>query len=196
MNDSRLAWYDRTLNATVVGGVVVFAVTWFVPWAISEATKAKAPAWAYLVVAGVALIVASLVVPPWRRLIWNNVAKDVKWFFAIRPITRRKKELLEQAGYDRRSGEVAAERTSVPQPSWRIDARDAFGERNVHWLNNQGYAVTDVALSCNPEFFALDGDVFWKGTFGSDSSGGSIGSWFKGVTTERGRTEGVTFGVT
>ena len=196
MRESKPAWYDRPLSATVIGGVIAALLIALATWAVSEGTKGTVPLWAYLVFAALALLVASIGVPPWRRLIWNNVVKGFRWFFAIRPTTRRKREALEQAGYNLRSNEVATERARIGQPIWKIDARDTVGQRNLQFLENTGSAASNVELTTDPELFTLGGDVFWKGPFTPHGPGAFVSKPFNGAPTERGKKEGVLFHVT
>lgn len=167
-----------------------------VTWALSEGTKGTVSLWAYLVFVAPALLVASIVVPPWRRLIWNNVVIGFRWLLAIRPTTRRKREALEQNGYNLRSNEVATERSRVGQPIWKIDARDTVGQRNLQFLENTGSEASNVALTTDHELFTLDGDVFWTGPFTPHGPGRFVSKPFNGAPTERGKKEGVPFHVT
>jgi hypothetical protein len=137
-------------------------------------------------------LVISVVSRKLRSLVWLNLGRAFAWLFSIKPMTRTARALLEQVGYERRSSEVAEERKRAFEPSWRIEARDSLGEKNLHWLNNDGFVVQDVSLTCDPEFFVLEGEVAWKGGFGSDTPG-SVGNFFRGIATELGKSEGVAF---
>jgi len=148
------------------------------------------------VVALVTLVVLaiSVVSPNWRDRVWR---RSFDWVVGLHVTTRSGRERIEASGYERRSEEVRAERETTPRPSWRVTSRDRlFGQTDLHWLENRGYEAFDVGLTCDPDFFKIDGEVFFGGSFGTGFPMGSIGKQFFGAPTERGREEGVTFTVT
>jgi len=193
VSEEQPRWYDRQLASNVVGGVVVAVLVWIVPWSISEATKAKVPVWVYLVVLGVALLLGSLVVPLWRRPIWGSLARFVKWAVTIRPLTATQRRALDQAGYLRRSAEVDAERANPFDPVWKIDVRDSLGFAHTYFLENSGFEVWEVTMTCDPEFFVLKQEAHFPGGLGTDQHNGNVASPFFGAPTARGKAEGVVF---
>lgn len=74
VSEEQVRWFDRPLNATIVGGVVVLAIGWGVPEAISQATTLNVPAWVYVVVVLAAVILMSAVIPFLRRQTWGRLA--------------------------------------------------------------------------------------------------------------------------
>jgi hypothetical protein len=190
-------WYDRQLSANVVGGLIVAVIVWGVPALISEATKANLPFWAYLVVAGVALLFGSTVIPVWRRATWGNMQRFATWALAIRPVTAKQRAALIDEGYENHKTEVETERERARQPRWSVSAEDRLmGDMALHWLHNHGYAGYDVRLTADSSEFRTDGEVFFRGQFGDARPGGIIGKYFRGAPTEKGRMDGVTFTVT
>lgn len=193
MNEEQPRWYDRQLASNVVGGVVVAVLVWFVPWVISEATKAKVPWWVYLIVLGAALLLGSAVVPTWRRAIWGNARRFIKWAATIRPLTAAQRTDLDQSGYARRSAEVDAERANPFDPVWKIDVRDSLGFAHTYFLENSGFEVWEVTMTCDPEFFVLKQEAHFPGGLGTDQRNGYVASPFFGAPTDRGKAEGVIF---
>jgi len=149
------------------------------------------------VLVGLVILVAlavSVASRKWRNRVWRQ---PFEWAKGLRVTTRAERERIEVQGYERRSAEVRAERDVAPRPAWRVDPRDRlWGQQTLHWLENYGYQVFDVAVTCDPEVFKLDGDAFFPGGFGTNVPGGSVGQQFHGTPTDRGREEGVTFTVT
>lgn len=196
MGDDQTNWYDRALASNIVGGLVVGFLVWFVPWAISEATKAKVPFWAYIAVAGVALLFMSVIVPIWRHVVWGGVANGARWVWGLRVTTSVRRKDLFEAGVSARNTSLARERASTPQPAWRIQFGDThFGAADVHWLYNRGHNARDAALTCDPVYFELDGEAFFGGNWGS-GAGGATGKQFRGMPTAKGIAEGVDFTAT
>lgn len=194
MNEStRRPWAQSPTGQMVVNGTISGGVGAIIAWLLNNATNLPWLAIGAVFVGGTALafLVLTLVRRNLRELLW---IRPFKWLIGLRITTMRSRNLIEAAGYDRRSTELATERKGARQPRWRISAQDRLsGLVNVHWLENSGYEAFDVALTCDPELFTLDGEVFFRGGFGTNSPGGSIGKQFLGAPTERGRTEGVTF---
>lgn len=155
--------------ATIVGGLVVMAIVAL----LSRVPKLK----------------------PIYSAVGRNITRIFKWLVSLRVNGAVKRASLRKAGYDERHSEVVAERAVVAEPSWKVDARDGLGERNLHWLENYGYEVFDVRLTCDPTYFLLEAEVFWQGGFGSNQPGGYIGKFFKGSATDLGKAEGVMFHV-
>ena len=106
MSRDESKWYDRQLSANVVGGLIVAVIVWGVPSLISEATKANVPFWAYVIVAGVALLIGSAVIPVWRRATWGNVQRFAKWALAVRPLTAKQRAALIREGYENHKTEI------------------------------------------------------------------------------------------
>ena len=152
-----------------------------------------------LVVVALVALVALLSRVPRLKPIYTAAGRGItrffRWLASLRVNGAVRRASIKNAGYDERDSEIVAERAVVAQPSWKVDARDGLGERNLHWLENYGYEVFDVGLACDAEFFLLDAEVFWQGGFGSNQPGGYIGKFFKGVATERGQAKGVIFHV-
>lgn len=196
MSGDQIKWYDRALASNIVGGLIVGFLIWFVPWVISEATKAKVPFWVYAVVAGIALLLMSVIVPIWRRVVWGGVATGARWVWGLRVMTSVRRDKLVASGVTARNTSLAAERASVGQPAWKITFGDThFGASNIHWLHNWGYRARDTQLTCNREYFELDGDPFFIGNF--DEAGiGATGKQFHGMPTAKGIAEGVDFTAT
>lgn len=133
------------------------------------------------------------------------------WFTGLRPripFTTAKQRLattrmlaennrdLKRQKYDEgfavRSAEVAEERRIAPKPSWRIEQR-AYRD---FLLYNSGWMVGNVLLDAPKEDFVFEGDPpVFKGNFGDNSHGGSIGKLFFGQPTEKGLAEGINFTV-
>lgn len=196
MGDDQTKWYDRALASNIVGGLVVGFLIWFVPWAISEATKAKVPLWVYVAVAGVALLLMAVIVPLWRRVAWGGVTNVARWFWGLRVTTSARRKELFEAGVSARNASLVAERASIPQPDWRIQFGDThFGAADIHWLYNWGHNARDASLTCDPEYFELDGGAFFGGNWGS-GVGGATGKQFRGMPTAKGTAEGVDFTAT
>lgn len=182
--------------SNVLGGVVVALLVWFVPWAISEATKANVPFGAYIAVAAVALLIGSTVIPLWRRATWGNVRAFAKWAFAIRPVTEKQRSALVSSGYEQHEAEIELARENARQPRWTVSAEDRlFGDMALHWLHNHGYTGYDVRVTADQSEFKTDGEVFFRGSFGNASPGGIVGKHFRGAPTDKGRRDGVTFTV-
>lgn len=189
-------WYNGALVSNVLGGLIVAVVIWIVTQMITEATKAELPFWVYLVVAGAVLFVASWAIPLWRRTIWGTVAAIFGWVFAIRPVTKAQRSALVSTGYEQHKSEVEAERLTARQPRWGFSAEDRlFGDMSMFWLHNHGYEARDVRVAVDPSEFLTDGEVFFRGGFGSGMPGGIVGKHFRGATTDKGRDNGVTFTV-
>ncbi len=150
-----------------------------------------------VVVALLVLLAVSVFRRSWRERIWLPLGRLVRDTWPVRSIThRRAVAAADTAGYARRSGEVDSERESAPRPAWRIRYGDGhFGAANIHWLYNWGHDVRDVSLTCDREFFELDGEAFFGGSWGS-GVGGATGKQFHGVPTVKGLAEGVDFTAT
>lgn len=189
-------WVDTTTGIVTVNGVIVAVVSSVVTWLL---TNAAALPWLALIgvfaaVAGFTFIVVSVARRRLRELIW---VRPIKWISGLRVTTSKVRMAIEEAGHQRRSEEVAIERARSLQPAWKVSARDRlFGHTNLFWLENSGYEVFDVSLTCAPEYFTLEGEVFFGGGFGTNAPGGHVGKQFFGAPTERGRIEGVPFLVT
>ncbi|WP_341956140.1 hypothetical protein [Microbacterium sp. LWH13-1.2] len=185
------AWYDRPLVSNVLGGAVVGFLVWFVPWLISESTKARVSLLAYVSVGVGGLILGSVLIPVWRRATWVKLQTFFKWASAIRPVTARKRQSLIDSGYSKRQMELIKAREDSKQPRWNVRAEDHLpGDPALHWLRNQGYEVADVEITTDPAEFILGGEVFFAGVFGS-----LTGKPFQGSPTEKGLRDGVTFHV-
>jgi hypothetical protein len=134
-----------------------------------------------------------------KRSVWPPIGRGLRravmWLINSRPVTERAAKKREQAGYERRNEVIERARASARQPTLRITRRDDLGEVNLMWLENAGYPVNDVRIDANPMYFTPEGEIGWRGSFGSNMPGGSIGVWFKGVPTDLGRDEGVVFDV-
>lgn len=196
MGDDQTKWYDRALASNIVGGLVVGFLIWFAPWAISEATRAKVQLWSYIAVAGVALLLMSVIVPIWRRVVWGGVVNGARWVWGLRVTTAARRKVLFEAGVSARNISLVRERASTPQPAWRIQFGDThFGAADIHWLYNWGHNARDASLTCDPEYFELDGEAFFGGNWGS-GVGGATGKQFRGMPTPKGIAEGVDFTAT
>ena len=180
----------------IIAGSVVFVLGYAGTWLFGEIVKAKPSPVSYLVGIATMGLAATMIIRPWRSAVWGSLRRAWGWFLAIRPVTRRMRIALSASGYERRSLEVTAERTGVPEPRWRIEAQDTLGHRNLQFLENTGQRVWDVTLTCDPEYFSLDGEVFFSGSFGPGIAGHFESRPFKGAPTERGKAEGVIFHLT
>jgi hypothetical protein len=109
-------WYDRQMAASIVGGLVVAVVVWFVPWLITEATKAKVPLWIYPAVASVALVFASVAILAWRGVTWRKLRQ---W----RPFTITK-------GIDDRVEAGRAQQLEDPQAAAEVVAKRLQAKSN------------------------------------------------------------------
>lgn len=198
-DEQRLPFGQTTAGIIVIQGVVTAVVSAVVTWLINNAADLP---WLLIVAVfvGVAVVIfigLSLFSRNLRAAIWIRFGK---WVRGFRPVTTRKHERAVagafQAGIDSEKEKVAAERARSRNPTWHIDARDRMGEHDLLWLENHGWEVHDVEMTCDPSLFVLDGQVSWPGSFGSDRPGGYVGKQFRGQPTDLGRSQGVIFHVT
>lgn len=63
----------------------------------------------------------------------------------------------------------------------------------MNWLYNWGHEANDVTLTCDRDYFELDGEAFFRGGWGSGSGSGSTGKQFRGLPTPKGLAEGIEF---
>lgn len=106
------------------------------------------------------------------------------------------KRRMYEEGFAARSAEVAAERAATRlEPTWRV-ARIEEVEQGEFILYNSGWMVGNVLVDAPRDQFIFDGDPpMFKGDFGSDAPGGSIGKRFYGHPTQKGSAEGVSFSI-
>jgi hypothetical protein len=167
-----------------------------------------------LLLTGIALpVVAALIVALilWivgrasRRHPFRAIARAVRgawrWGRGLKPlVTSARWHLQFDRGFAARSAEVAAERATVPQPSWAIHLASSIGSGSdaflPYTLMNWGYAVRDVRLSAPADSFIFERDPFFAGDVGTDQPGGGTGPLFSGRPTDLGRNEGVRFELT
>ena len=155
-------------------------------------TDVQVPSWVYVILLGGAVFVATLSVPLWRRATWGNLWRFLRWVFAIRPITAKKRSELVASGYSKRQHEFDETRKKAKQPSWNFRSEDHLpGDKALHWLRNRGYPAYDVGVTTDDSEFVLDGEVFFPGPIETN-----IGKNFRGAPTEKGLQDGVTFHVT
>ncbi len=181
---------QTNLGATVIGGIILLGLSILIN-ALIDGSPVIARVAVVLGATVLGLLAASIASARWRARTWISLGR---WLRGLDVLTNKRREAIRQEGYEARSAEIEQERAIVRQPAWRFEARDALGERDLFWLHNHGYGATDVHVSCDPEFFTTDGDVFFR-DFGNSGGGGSTGKWFKGYPTKRGLKEGVIFTV-
>lgn len=184
-------WYQRNLQAGAIVTAVGLALGWILT-AVFEGMNVITRVSVILGVAVVALLLMSLFNRRWRTSTWVAFGS---WLKGLDIVTHRKRAAIRQEGFDAHVVEMESLRARIQQPAWRVDARDALGERNLYWLNNHGGPAQEVTVTAEPEFFVPDGDIHWRSFNAAGMAGGSVGSWFKGQITERGRDEGVAFHV-
>lgn len=195
MVDDKTKWYDRQLAAGIIAGLIVAGVVWLVPLIYTEATKAKVPGWVYIVVVAGGVLVASLILPLWRRKVWAWVPRSVGWVRGLRPTTARARAALVASGVASRQEALDEERRHTPQPAWRVQLGDThFVAPDVNWLYNWGHEAIDASLTCDPAYFELDGEAFFRGKWKPGGSGGT-GKQFRGMATAKGLAEGIEFTV-
>lgn len=178
-----------------LGGLSVLVVAGAANWAWGALSKADLPWWAYLASLAVAMMLGIAVYPRWRNATRTTVVAVWLAVTGLRVTSRRQRAQFVRVGYERRDAEVQAERKVEKRPVWRIDARERLGTTGVYFLENSGYGVFDVSLSCDRDKFELAREMVWPGTFGDDRPGSFIAKPFDGAPTERGRTEGAEFRV-
>jgi hypothetical protein len=202
MSEPRQPFGQSTAGVLIIQGLIGPAIGAIIGVFLTLAlTQSKSVPWTTVaivavVAAAVVFLLLSIFLRRLRSLIWGNVRRFFVWLFGLRLTTRARREALDSAGYSRRDEEVKVERARAFEPTWRIDARDRMGTKDLFWLENSGFEVFDVALACDPASFVLEAEASWEGSFGTDQPGGLVGKWFKGKPTERGRDEGVPFTVT
>ena len=164
---SVLGFVDQSpLLATVIGGVIVFIIAAI----LTRIPKLK----------------------PYFHKGWARITQFLKWVFELRISTGAKRDAMEIAGYERRNQEVVRERSRSMRPHWRV----SNPHDDIFYLHNSGYAVSDVMVWANPEFFVFDGGAshaFLGGVLGDNNHGSSRGTQFLGKRTERGKRQGVDF---
>lgn len=202
--------WSVVVGAGIVGLLVAVSAPFIEDWIRDGVAKqgldgfwAPILRWALVLFAGAAvvamlgLLAVSVFRRSWRARIWLPLGWLVRDTWPVRSITHRQAvAAADTVGYARRSSEVDAERASAPQPAWRIAYGDShFGAANIHWLYNWGHDVRDVSLTCDREYFELDGEAFFGGSWGS-GVGGATGKQFRGMPTAKGFAEGVDFTAT
>ncbi|WP_163165998.1 hypothetical protein [Arthrobacter sp. Alg241-R88] len=106
---------------------------------------------------------------------------------------RDAKRLKFDAGYAKRSAEVAAERAAVRKPDWEIRPQEHRGQVN-YALYNYAYPVSKVRLTAPSEYFDFGGyDPRFPDPFEGRIGGGFSGKYFEGQPTDNGMSEGVDF---
>lgn len=212
-SNERGPWFDRPLYSAVLGGVIASAVFWLLTQIaggiaaslVAEndpGKSAQVPVWVYLILLGAAALVASLAVRLWRRTIWVRLPRailraarrGVSWTRGLRIVSTKTRESIEQQGYDRSQTEVEDERAKVRSPGPALHVRQESGSAigdHTHWLTNRGVPVSQIELTCDPDFFLLDGQAYFPGVLGTNNM-----ARFTGGATERGANEGVWFHAT
>lgn len=183
----------RQFLVDVASGLVVLTLAAIGAWAWRAFVNADIP-WGVAFVFVLAVGVGSLLmIPRSRQLVFSRSVRTWRWTSGLRVTTLETRAALEQTGYDRRSREVEAERRVARRPAWRVEARDRLGYTGIYFLENSGYGVSDVTLSCDSDLFELQRPVVWPGAFGDDQPGTYMARPFDGAPTERGTSEGVVF---
>lgn len=164
---SLIGWIDQSPTlATIVGGLVLAGIL----YGLSFVPKLK----------------------PAYRVVGRGIARFFKWIWSWRVNGKVKRDALVQQGYDKRDAEVLSERAMSPRPSWLLKEQ----KEGLYYLTNMGWAVSDVELEVDPEYFTFETSRFFNGKFGDDTPGTGRGGNFEGAPTPRGRREGVTFHIT
>ncbi|MET4781853.1 hypothetical protein [Glaciihabitans sp. UYNi722] len=140
------------------------------------------PWWAYVVGAGVALLILTFVLPNWRKTTWGNVAK---W----RPLTTA--ATLQKARTDGR-GELEAELEAnkyvhIIRPQWVIisDKEDQFLWKLLNTADRS--IAKEVSLHVDNSVFLAGSAMDWSEVIGTDNV------VFKGAPTQAGHDFGVPF---
>ena len=197
-DEQRVPFGQTTAGIFLIQGVVAAVVSTAATWIINNAADLP---WllivaVFLSVAVVVFVGLSLFSRRLRQAVWVRFGK---WLRGMWPVTTQKHERAVagafQAGVESEQTKVAAQRASARKPTWRIDARDPLGKHDLLWLENHGWQVRDVEMTCDPAVFVLDGQASWPGSFGSDRRGAIEGKHFRGQPTDLGRTQGVVFRV-
>ena len=189
---------QTTGGIVLIQGVVTAVVSVVVTWAINNAADLP---WllitaVFLGVAVVVFIVLSFFSRRLRRAIWVRFGKWVRGAWPVTTRTHRRSVTSAfQAGIDSEREKIAAERALARNPTWHVDGQDRLGQHDLLWLENHGWQVKDVSMTCDPALFVLDGQASWPGTVGTDGAGYQ-GVQFRGQPTDLGKAQGVIFHVT
>lgn len=166
------AWIQSPLGATIVGGLIVTALGGAVTGVVARAKKIQ------------------------YRELWVRIGR---WVRGSWPVTTRRYERdvagAHQRGVDAEKAKIAAEREVVPQPYWYVNA-SRFDDPDRLMLFNSGYAAWDVSVTADPELLVLEGEVFFRGAFGSDSRGAGTGKHFGAIPTDKAKAEGAVVQIT
>lgn len=145
---------------------------------------------------GVLALILSALIPGWRRRLWKPALSAIA---AAWPVTRarhaREIAAADEAGYSRRSEEVAAERAQAPKPTLSIDQRGPDVDKHIFKIRNHGYPVNDVRIEADPLEATMRAPAFWPGVFGSKGAGSISGHFFEADLSESAIENGVTFRV-
>ncbi|MFE4469631.1 hypothetical protein ACFRFH_12530 [Leifsonia sp. NPDC056824] len=103
MSDSqppRTPWYHENLWSNILGGVATALVLGVLYWAFGVVSAAKLPVWVYVFVVGLVVLVVSMLIPLWRRAIWGNVGRGLKWIWSWHPVSTRRFRAARKADYE------------------------------------------------------------------------------------------------
>jgi len=106
--EPKTPWYDRNLASAIAGGLIVAAVVWGAPQAISLISKTHVPWWVYLLIAGVVLALVTVVIPALRRGIWGNLAAAIRLLGTVRVTTTKRLKDRDVAAVARGSAAMEA----------------------------------------------------------------------------------------
>ena len=135
---------------------------------------------AVAIVVGVGTVLSTVVYKKWRRAIWGNVGRFLRWLGTLRLTTKSRIEAERELGRVEVREQIASERETVPQPRW--DIRPLEGDPAWFMLRNFGAGVIDISVTAPIDQFAFDTAATWP-HFGP----GVTGKQFKGQPLPAGR---------